>query len=138
MLKATRHQISRTIGMMAILALLAAAAPASAYDCAQFISEGPPYDYASVPKNSWVNKTWNIKNCGDTTWTTSWGVKQIAGNACVGVNFNFTASTPPGSTAPIWVSCYVGTASQYSGYFKVRTPGGTTFGDQFWFIVNTY
>lgn len=133
----TCPSILRTVAAIGVLALLTAAVPAMAVNCAQYIGEEPPWDYSYVPKNSWVNKTWYVKNCGDTTWTTSWGVKKVSGNACGTLSFNFTSNTPPGSTATITASCLLGTASQYEAHFKVKTPSGTTFGDEFWFVLNT-
>lgn len=106
-------------------------------NCAQYVSEDPPYDYASWPKNSSLTKTWYIKNCGTANWTTSWGVKYISGNAgCA--SFNLTKNTNAGATAKIWATCSIGSSSQYQGTFRMKTPGGTVFGDSFYFIVNTY
>ena len=106
-----------------------------AANCAQYVREDPPYDYSYVPKNAWLTKTWYIKNCGTATWTTSWGVQKLWGNACG--SFNFTKSTAPGATAKVWATCFLGTAAQYEVHFKVKTSGGTTFGDEFWFVLNT-
>lgn len=108
----------------------------TAANCAQYVREDPPYDYSYVPKNAWFSKTWYIKNCGTATWTTSWGVHKISGNVCS--SFNFSKNTGPGSEIAVWVSCYLGTASQYQARFRVKTPAGVTFGDEFWFVVNTF
>lgn len=130
------QRLAGIVAAMAVLALLTAAAPASAANCSQYMGEDPPYDYSYLPKNSWITKTWYIRNCGDTTWTTSWGVKKISGNTCG--SFNFTKSTAPGYTATVYATCYLGTAAQYEAHFKVKNPSGTAFGTEFWFIFNTY
>lgn len=51
-------------------------------------------------------------------------------------DFNFTKNTNAGATATVTAKCFLGAAGQYEAHFKVKTSGGTTFGDEFWFVVN--
>ncbi len=111
-----------------------ASTAAVAGNCAQYVSEGPPYDYDTVPKNSTFYKSWKIKNCGSTTWTTSWWVLKDSGNTCT--SFHHTKNTGPGGTGTFWAKCYVGGAGQYYANFYMGTPSKVKFGEKFWVIVN--
>jgi len=104
--------------------------------CAQYVSDLNFPDYSYVAQGTWITKYWRIKNCGTVTWTTSYGVQKLWGNTCS--SFNLTGSVAPGSTATIWVDCYIGSSSQYEAHFKMKNASGSTFGDEFWMIINSY
>jgi peptidyl-Lys metalloendopeptidase len=111
---------------------------ASVANCAQYVGEDPPLDGATWPKNTTLNKRWRIKNCGTAQWTTSWGVHKVSqpfgSPTCA--DFNLTGTVNAGSTVTITATCPIGAAGKYEVHFKMKTPAGVTFGDEFWFIVN--
>lgn len=82
-----------------------------------------------APSEAFV-KTWRLRNSGTCTWSTSYSVVFVSGNAMGGTATQaLTASIVPGSTVDISVNMTAPTtAGDYTGYWALRNTTGQNFG----------
>jgi hypothetical protein len=75
-------------------------------------------------------KTWQLQNGGTCTWTTSFRLIFDQGNSMSGPGaVNLPANVIPGQTVNVSVNLVApGTNGSYTGYWKLQTDQGTTFG----------
>jgi hypothetical protein len=82
-----------------------------------------------APSEAFV-KTWRLRNGGSCTWSTSYSVVFVSGNAMGGTATQaLTASIVPGSTLDVSVNMTAPTtAGDYTGYWALRNATGQNFG----------
>ena len=76
-------------------------------------------------------KTWRLKNTGSCTWTSGYQLVFVNGDQMNGPGAqSLTSGTvAPGSTVDVSVNLVApASAGTYRGNWKIREPGGTTFG----------
>lgn len=98
---------------------------------AAFVSDVTIPDGSFILPNSVFTKTWELKNTGSCTWTTSYAVvfagrgSSMSGPAAQPL----TAEVKPGETARVSVPLRApGEPGSYNGYWQLRSGDGKNFG----------
>jgi hypothetical protein len=97
---------------------------------AAFVSETVPDGTIEQPGATFL-KTWTIKNTGTCPWDSTWKFVFVSGDIMGGAYvYNFPQPAAPGDTVNIPIALVAPTADgQYTGYWKIQSPWGMTFGD---------
>ncbi len=97
---------------------------------AQFVSETVPDGTIEQPGATFL-KTWTIKNTGTCPWDTTWKFVFYSGDIMGGAYvYPFPQPTAPGDTVNVPISLVAPTTNgQFTGYWKIQSPWGMTFGD---------
>jgi hypothetical protein len=98
---------------------------------ASFISDVTTPDDTVLTVNSPFTKIWRLKNVGSCTWTSGYQLVFDSGDSMGGpASQQMTAGTvAPGQTIDISVNLTApASAGTYKGNWKMREPGGQTFG----------
>ncbi len=118
-------------------------APIVCTDRAQFITDVTVPDGTTFPPNQTFVKTWRLKNVGTCTWTTSYQLAFVSGNAMGGTDTPLAQSVAPGSTVDASVNLTApSTVGSYRGYWELRNASGILFGigaaydRSFWVDIN--
>ncbi len=120
------------------------ATPASCTDRAKFISDVTIPDGTVFAPNTPFVKTWEIKNVGTCTWTTSYALIFNSGNQMGGPSpANFPSSVAPGQTVDLSINLTSpNTGGTYVGYWRLQNASGVPFGigvdalHSFWVEIN--
>ena len=101
-----------------------------ARECASFVMDVTIADGSYIAPGNTFTKTWRIRNCGTTTWTTNYRLVWIGGTAMTAQNaVNLPYAVQPGQTVDISVQM---TAPQESGSYKsewmLENESGSRFG----------
>jgi hypothetical protein len=99
-------------------------------DVMAFVSDVTVPDGEEFAPSETFVKTWRLRNSGSCTWSTSYSVVFISGNAMGGTATQaLSASIVPGSTLDISVNMTApATAGDYTGYWALRNTTGQNFG----------
>jgi hypothetical protein len=99
-------------------------------DRVDFVSDVTIPDGTGFNANTSFTKTWRLKNNGSCTWTTSYKLIFISGDAMSGpATQALPSSVAPGQTVDISVNLKSpGTANDYQGNYKLQNASGVTFG----------
>ncbi len=98
---------------------------------ASFVDDATIPDGSTILPNANFTKTWELKNTGSCTWSTSYAVVFAGrGSSMSGPAANpLSAEVKPGETALISVPLRApGEFGTYSGYWQLRSGDGKTFG----------
>ena len=103
---------------------------AGAIDKAEFVADVTVPDGTNFTPGETFEKTWRVKNAGNTTWGTDYLFVFAKGEQMGGPqSVPLPQAVPPGQTVDITVSL---TAPQrlgsYTGFWQFRTPQGQPFG----------
>lgn len=92
------------------------------------VKDGTVYD-----PNSSFRKTWRIYNNGTCTWTTDYVLQFVSGDAMNGSYVRIPSPVQPGKSIDISADLRApAKAGNYKGYWQMRTPQGTNFGQTIW------
>lgn len=108
-----------------------ATATSTPCNMASFIADVTTPDDTSIKVSTPFTKIWRLKNVGSCTWTSGYQLVFDSGDAMGGpASQQLTAGTvAPGQTLDISVNLTApAAAGTYKGNWKIREPGGTTFG----------
>ena len=99
-------------------------------DAAQFVSDVTIPDGEELAPDAQFVKTWRLRNAGTCTWSTSYAVVFVSGNAMGGpASQALTDSIAPGTTADISVTLKAPhELGEYTGYWALRNATNQTFG----------
>lgn len=119
-------------------------AHAAVCDQAQFVSDITVPDGASFAPGAAFTKTWRFMNAGTCTWTISYRLMQVGGDAMGAPSFvNLPVNVSPGQMLDISVNLTApATAGHYKSLWKFANASGTQFGigdsgtDAFWVDIN--
>ncbi|MEJ5224512.1 MAG: NBR1-Ig-like domain-containing protein, partial [Anaerolineales bacterium] len=119
--------------LVLLAALLAQAAPAAANtqaDWAGFIADVTIPDGTTLNPNQTFTKTWRLRNIGASTWTTSYSLVFVSGNAMdAPLSVALPRSVPPGDTIDLSVNMKAPAApGKYRGYWMLKNASGVLFG----------
>jgi hypothetical protein len=112
---------------------------------AQYISDVNFPDGTQVTISTNFTKTWRIMNTGSCSWTSGYRIIFDSGDRMGAPDETVltSGSIPPGTTADISVPLTApGTAGNYKGYFRLKSPDNVVFGintsgtDAFWVEIN--
>jgi hypothetical protein len=98
---------------------------------ASFVADVTTPDDTAIKVNTPFTKIWRLKNVGSCTWTSGYQLVFDSGDAMGGpASQQLTAGTvAPGQTLDISVNLTApAAAGTYKGNWKIREPGGATFG----------
>jgi len=102
---------------------------ASCTDRAQFVTDVTIPDGTTLQPFQPFNKVWRLKNIGTCTWTSSYKLTFVSGEAMSGVDTAFTQSAAPNQTADLAVGLVApATVGSYRGYWQLKNPNGALFG----------
>jgi len=101
-----------------------------AADKATWISNDPP-DSALVVTDAKFDITWQMKNAGNTTWTTKYTIRYFSGNIIMKhKQFNFRSDVKPGDTGAFIVDAIAPSKpGTYNTWWKMTNDLGQNFGD---------
>jgi len=100
-------------------------------NAASFIADVTTPDDTAIKVNTAFVKTWRLKNTGSCTWTSGYQLVFDSGDIMGGpASQQLTAGTvAPGQTLDVSVNLTApASAGTYKGNWKLREPGGQTFG----------
>jgi hypothetical protein len=111
----------------------ASATPTSATagtDKAAFISDVTVPDGTTFTAGQSFVKTWQVKNAGTSTWTSSYSIVFVRGDHLGGpASVPLTDTVSPGATVDLSVSLTApNTLGSYTGFWMLRNPAGKLFG----------
>ncbi len=97
---------------------------------ASFVSDVTIADGSSFMAGEIFVKTWRVKNSGSCTWSTSYKIYFLSGNAMSApASVNFPKSVKPGETVDLSVTMVApGNTGDYSGNWMLSAQDGTVFG----------
>jgi uncharacterized repeat protein (TIGR01451 family) len=106
------------------------AAAIASCDMAQFIADVTVPDGTTFSPGATFTKTWRIKNVSGCTWTTSYSMIFLSGDAMgAPAVVNFPGSVAPGATVDLSANMTAPTAAgHYRGYWKLRDDTSLVFG----------
>jgi hypothetical protein len=109
--------------------IAAPASPTSTCDLAQFVTDVTIPDDTIIAPNANFTKTWRLKNIGTCSWTPSYAVVFIIGEAMSGpATQALTGNVNPGQTIDLSVNLKApGTNGTYTGNWRLRNGSGVAF-----------
>ncbi len=103
---------------------------------ATYLSETDPLDKTQIAANKKFTKGWSMQNTGTCAWGTGYAWAFVSGDQMGGANIVITAkdtATAPGHSNTFIVKLTApATAGEYKGFWRMKAPDGTFFGDQPW------
>lgn len=107
-------------------------------DRAQFVSDVTVPDGEDHAPDTTFVKTWRLRNAGTCSWSTSYSVVFVSGNAMGGpASQNLTATIVPGSTVDISLNLTAPhETGSYTGYWILKNATGQTFADSFYVQID--
>jgi hypothetical protein len=136
-MKSRLQAVSALVLIALVLSFVPAAAmPASASaaqtctDRAQFVADVTVPDGTRYDPGATFKKTWQLRNVGTCTWTTSYTMFFESGTPMGSTtSVNLPSSTAPGATVDVSVDMTApSTAGFYRGYWKFKNASGVAFG----------
>ncbi len=97
---------------------------------AKFVTDVTIPDGTSIAPEASFIKTWRLQNKGTCTWSTNYSVVFVSGDAMSGpASFTMPKSVAPGETVDVSVTLVAPKdPGSYSGYWRLRSASGTSFG----------
>jgi hypothetical protein len=104
--------------------------PAGGTDRADFVSDVTVPDGTTFTAGQAFVKTWQLKNAGTNTWTSSYALVFVRGDQMGGpASVPLSGTVAPGATADISVNLVApNRLGSFTGFWMLRNAGGTLFG----------
>jgi hypothetical protein len=103
---------------------------------ATYLSETEPMDKTQIAANKSFTKGWSMQNTGTCSWGEGYSWAFLSGDQMGGKDIVITAkdtSTAAGHSNTFIVKLTApATAGEYKGFWRMKAPDGTFFGDQPW------
>ncbi|RJP47453.1 MAG: hypothetical protein C4583_16520 [Anaerolineaceae bacterium] len=105
-------------------------APVTRCDWADFVADVTYPDGSVIGRDEPFTKVWRIRNIGTCSWTTSYALVFVSGDAMSApVAVALTGAVNPGQTVDIPVNLISPSKDgRYKGFFKLRNAAGVLFG----------
>ncbi len=127
--------ISRT-PVVATLAPVVTAAPATCVNAMSYVADVTVKDGQNFNPNSGFRKTWRIYNNGSCTWDSNYYLDYVSGDRMNGGSARIPGTVKPGQTVDISVDLKApSNGGNYKGYWQMRAPNGTAFGQTIWVSI---
>ncbi len=99
-------------------------------DKVEFVKDVTIPDGANIDSGDKFTKTWQLKNIGTTTWTTSYSLVFVSGNAMgAAASIPLTKNVAPGETVDLSIEFTAPEkAGSYQSYWMLRNSSGKNFG----------
>ena len=109
--------------------------PAGCRNGMQFVNDVSIPDRTILLPGMSATKTWNILNTGTCTWTADYKFTYVKGDIYSSTDYvSITKTVSPGDTVEISVDFTTPTQNgEYVGYWQMRSPEGTNFGQTVWY-----
>ena len=109
------------------------AAPAGCINSMTFVADVTITDGHQVAPGEHFRKTWRVYNNGTCTWTPQYSFVYVSGDQMSGNNINIPATVAMGQTFDLSVDLIAPSSpGTYKGYWQMRAPQGTNFGETIW------
>jgi hypothetical protein len=106
-------------------------------DNSVYISDVTIPDKTVVTPGQAMTKTWKVQNSGTCTWTTSYKIAYVAGNAMGGATTAISQSVAPGQSIDISVAMVAPTAAgESAGTWRLTNDKAQPFGTNLTIVVN--
>ena len=148
----SRYKRATTLALLALFFLIIPAAGLTVHnaaaggycDWAKFIADVTVPDGSSFAPGTAFTKTWQLKNIGTCTWTTSYSLVYVSGEPMGNVvSVNLPSNVAPGQTVNLSVNLTApSTPSLYRGNWQFKNTTGGLFGigtnadKPFWVEIN--
>ncbi len=123
---------------VATLAPIATAVP-SASSCVNgmsYVADVTVKDGENFNPNAKFRKTWRIYNTGSCTWDSNYTLQLVSGDAMNGSYVRIPTTVKPGQTVDVSVDLTApNKTGNYKGYWQMRNPQGTGFGQTIWVAI---
>lgn len=111
-------------------------APVSCINSMTFVSDVTITDGHQVSPGEHFRKTWRVYNNGTCAWTPQYSFVYVSGDQMSGNNINIPTTVAMGQTFDISVDLIApSNPGTYKGYWQMRAPQGTNFGETIWVKV---
>lgn len=124
---------------VATLAPIATAVPSSASACVNgmsYVADVTVKDGENFNPNAKFRKTWRIYNTGSCTWDSNYTLQLVSGDAMNGSYVRIPTTVKPGQTVDVSVDLTApNKTGNYKGYWQMRNPQGTGFGQTIWVAI---
>ena len=106
-------------------------------DQADFLSDLTIPDGYFVSPGQTLTKTWRLRNSGTSTWGAGYKLVFVGGEQMEAPKETMVLPTVPNATADLSVIIKAPSSEgEHTGYFQMRNPQGTYFGDKIWVKIN--
>lgn len=110
--------------------------PASCINSMTFVADVTITDGHQVNPGEQFRKTWRVYNNGTCTWTPQYSFVYVSGDQMNGNNINIPRTVAMGETFDLSVDLIAPSGpGTYKGYWQMRAPQGTNFGETIWVKV---
>ena len=121
---------------VATLAPVATAAPAGCVNAMSYVADVTVKDGQNFAPNEGFRKTWRIYNNGTCSWDSNYTLQLVSGDAMNGSYIRIPTTVKPGQTVDVSADLKApGKAGNYKGYWQMRNPAGTGFGQTIWVAI---
>ncbi len=113
-----------------------APAPAACINSMTFTADVTIPDGHQVSPGEHFRKIWRVYNNGTCTWTPAYSFVYVSGNRMSGNDIVVPVNVAPGQTVDLAVDFIApNDPATYKGYWQMRAPQGTNFGETIWVKV---
>lgn len=110
--------------------------PTTCINSMTFVGDVTITDGHQVSPGEHFRKTWRVYNNGTCTWTPQYSFVYVSGNQMSGNNISIPTTVAMGQTIDLSVDLIAPSApGTYKGYWQMRAPQGTNFGETIWVKV---
>lgn len=111
-------------------------APVTCVNSMIFVSDVSITDGHQVSPGEHFRKTWRVYNNGTCSWTPAYSFVYVSGDQMSGNNISIPTTVAMGQTIDLSVDLIAPYDSgTYKGYWQMRAPQGTNFGETVWVKV---
>lgn len=105
-------------------------------DAHQFVTDVTINDGTEIAPDATFVKTWRLRNAGTCSWSPSYALVFVSGNAMGGAAAqNLTATVAPGTTIDISITLTAPhELGSYTGYWNLRNASNQTFGSTAFYV----
>lgn len=117
----------------ATLAPIMTAVPSNCVNAMSYVADVTVKDGETFSPNAGFRKTWRIYNNGSCTWYPTYTLQFVSGDALNGSYVRIPTTVKPGQTIDISADLKApDRAGNYKGYWQMRNPQGSGFGQTIW------
>ena len=124
---------SSIVKPVATLAPVVTVAPTTCVNAMSYVADVTVKDGQTFRANEGFRKTWRIYNNGSCTWDSNYTLQLVSGDAMNGSYVRIPTTVQPGQIVDVSVDLKApSNAGNYKGYWQMRSPQGSGFGQTIW------
>ena len=121
---------------VATLAPVVTAVPATCVNAMSYVADVTVKDGQTFGPNEGFRKTWRIYNNGSCTWDSNYTLQLVSGDSMNGSYVRIPTTVKPGQTIDVSADLKApDRAGNYKGYWQMRSPQGSGFGQTIWVAI---